>query len=566
MLRLQESSHLLIQSNSPDELYGEIVKAAVSIMRSEIGTMQAFHPELGKLRLLASVGIEPEAVSLWEWVSVEAGTPCAEALRTVSRVVAGDIETCDFMAGTSDLDALRKSGIRAVQSTPLISRTGDLLGMITTLWTKPHLPSERDLRMLDLLARQAADLIERSHADESLRQLNVTLEQRVAKRTGELKALSDRLRLLASKLVETEQRERRRIAALLHDHLQQLLVAAKMRAYGLRGMAAERSDAAIVREVEELISEAIDASRSLTAELRPPALYESGLVAALLWLSEQMEEKHRLKVHIEADRSAEPPVDQGALLFECVRELLLNIVKYAGVDEAFVHLKEGANELLCITVRDEGAGFDLAKLDGDESVGGFGLFSIRERLRVLGGKMEVESAPGEGTTVRLLAPLARQEQQYAAPKDTRHSDTGEDASEGLKGERPAGVQVIRVLLADDHKIVRTGVASLLKNAPEIEVIAEVGDGKEAVDAANKLRPDVAILDVNMPNMNGIEAAVLIRKRTPSVQVIGLSLHADQQTRQAMLDAGAAVYLPKDSPEEALIAALRELAANPPPSP
>jgi len=81
-----------------------------------------------------------------------------------------DIEACDFMAGTPDLDAYRRSGIRAVQSTPLVSRSGRLLGMISTHWREPHQPTERALRPLDVLARQAADLIERSQIEAALRE------------------------------------------------------------------------------------------------------------------------------------------------------------------------------------------------------------------------------------------------------------------------------------------------------------------------------------------------------------------------------------------------------------
>ena len=90
-------------------------------------------------------------------------------------MVVSDIETCDFMAGTADLDEYRRSNIRAVQSTPLVSRSGQLLGMISTHWREPHQPTERALRRLDVLARQAADLIERSRTEAALRESNEQL-------------------------------------------------------------------------------------------------------------------------------------------------------------------------------------------------------------------------------------------------------------------------------------------------------------------------------------------------------------------------------------------------------
>ena len=89
---------------------------------------------------------------------------CGVAYRTLTRVVVPDVETCAFMAGTADLASFRAAGIRAAQSTPLLSRDGQLVGMLSTHWAAAHEPSERDLRLIDVLARLAADLIERRRA------------------------------------------------------------------------------------------------------------------------------------------------------------------------------------------------------------------------------------------------------------------------------------------------------------------------------------------------------------------------------------------------------------------
>jgi PAS domain S-box-containing protein len=89
--------------------------------------------------------------------------------------VVPDVETCNFMAGTADLDEYRRSNVRAVQSTPLISRSGQLLGMISTHWREPHQPPEHALRRLDVLARQAAELIERSSTEAALSKINEQL-------------------------------------------------------------------------------------------------------------------------------------------------------------------------------------------------------------------------------------------------------------------------------------------------------------------------------------------------------------------------------------------------------
>ena len=136
--------------------------AAVAIMRPDFASMQMLYPdrgEGGELRLLAFHGFSPEAARFWEWVCADSQSTCGEALRTRRRAVAADVERCEYMAGSEDLATYLQTGIRAVQSTPLITRDGTLVGMISTHWKTTHEPSERDLRLLDILARQAADLI-----------------------------------------------------------------------------------------------------------------------------------------------------------------------------------------------------------------------------------------------------------------------------------------------------------------------------------------------------------------------------------------------------------------------
>ena len=103
-------------------------------------------------------------------MEVGAGSTCSKALSDNERVVVADIEACEFMAGTPDQQEYRRSGIRAVQSTPLRSRTGRPLGMLSTHWRTPHTPTEDDFRFFDVLARQAADLIERTLAEEAQRE------------------------------------------------------------------------------------------------------------------------------------------------------------------------------------------------------------------------------------------------------------------------------------------------------------------------------------------------------------------------------------------------------------
>jgi signal transduction histidine kinase len=236
----------------------------------------------------------------------------------------------------------------------------------------------------------------RQKADQEVRNANADLERRVAERT-------EQLRRLASEVLLAEQRERRRLAELLHDHLQQLLVSAKLQV----GAAAVRTRSAALRAtlqtVEDQLGAAVTAARSLTADISPPVLYASGLPAAVRWLGGRFAEEHGLKVDVRADDGAEPR-DEGCRiqLFQSLRELLLNVVKHAGVGEAQVVLERIDEGRIRLRVRDGGRGFSQRLPPG--ATGEFGLFSIGERITQMGGTMQVRSAPGRGTRVTLVAP------------------------------------------------------------------------------------------------------------------------------------------------------------------
>lgn len=171
---LQDISTQLIQEENIDLLYEKIIDAASTIMRADCASMQMLHYERGSqgdLRLLVSRGFTTEAQAFWEWVGFDSlGSSCGAALRERKRIIVTDIEACAYMMNTEDLTFFRQIGIRACQTTPLFSRAGTLVGMISTHWHRPHQPLEYDLRLLDILTRQAADLIERKQAEEALRQ------------------------------------------------------------------------------------------------------------------------------------------------------------------------------------------------------------------------------------------------------------------------------------------------------------------------------------------------------------------------------------------------------------
>ena len=221
-----------------------------------------------------------------------------------------------------------------------------------------------------------------------------------------IRTYQEQLQSLASELSLTEERERRRLATVLHDHIAQLLVVAKGKFEKIQESTLYRSVAKPMEEIRRLIEESIRYTRSLVFELSPPILYELGFEPAMEWLAEHMEKQYGLAVAVEDDDNPKPLDNEArVLLFRAVRELLFNVLKHSQASGARVCMRR-AGEHLEVIVEDNGVGFAPDKPGGSSGkIEGFGLFSIRERLNYFGGRMEIESTPGEVTRVILTLPL-----------------------------------------------------------------------------------------------------------------------------------------------------------------
>jgi signal transduction histidine kinase len=227
------------------------------------------------------------------------------------------------------------------------------------------------------------------------------LIRRLETRTDELRETHEHLRAAAFKATRAEERERRKLAVDLHDGIGQILALASMKLGMLRRDAEVHEFDPQVREVEKLLTEANERSRSLTFQLCPPVLYDMGLLEATQWLIEDMQHRYGMLVTLDQDGELSPLDEVTRVsLFRCLRELLINAAKYAGTSSANVRLCEVERSIL-VVVEDTGVGLPT----GAESRG-YGFFSVRERMNHLGGTMQVESALGQGTRITLIAPIS----------------------------------------------------------------------------------------------------------------------------------------------------------------
>ena len=387
---------------------------------------------------------------------------------------------------------------------------------------------------------------------------DITERQRAAsalqERTRELEYRTTQLSRMASDLTLAEQHAREQIAKTLHDGLQQMLVIAvlNLEQHLKRDREVDGAPSELVSEAKHQLEEAIAAARSLNFELFPPVLQVSGLPAALTWLAGWTNDKYKLEVRVVADRRADSGrKDVRTLLFESVRELLFNAVKHAKANRVTLELALDADDQLCITVSDDGIGFEPKGMDQRSSTGqvGWGLFSIRERLTLLGGRFGIESVPGGGTRVRLVAPRGDPQSSLGRPEVSAFAPIG---APSRNGDELSAAAALRILIVDDHPLVRSALRDVLNEMPQLSVVGDASNGFEAIRHAHALRPDVILMDVEMPQMGGIEATMRIRAELPDIQILGLSMHPRSAAGHAIEQAGAHGFFVKGIDTQRLI--------------
>jgi PAS domain S-box-containing protein len=402
------------------------------------------------------------------------------------------------------------------------------------------------------------DITDKKAGQDELQQSEASLQKLV----GELRSRTDQLRRLASELTLAEQHVKERVAKTLHDSLQQLLFSAGLqldRALKRIGTSAPDASAVIARARTD-IEQATEAIRTLSLDLYPAVLHEDGLPVALPWLAAQMEEQYGLTVDLSIDEKADlNRKDLRALVFECVRELLFNIVKHSKVDRARLSLALTEDEVR-ITVADEGVGFDPSATfaRGGVHTPGLGLFSIRERLALMGGRLEISSAPGRGARFVIFASRTRASAESAAGVgELPLSVTGYPSPPNSETGAPTG-RALRIVVADDHQVVRQGIRDVLAEWPQFRVVGEAADGLEAVAQARALHPDVMLMDISMPKIDGLEATQRIVAELPFIKIFALSVREPADGLRAIERAGGVGYFSKSGSLQTLVERLLAL--------
>jgi signal transduction histidine kinase len=246
---------------------------------------------------------------------------------------------------------------------------------------------------------------------------------------GGLLEYQQRLRALAAEMSLAEERVRRRAAVDLHDGSGQYLAVARIKLGQL--LASKEPSMADIEAVRELIDSALKQTRYIISDLSPSVLYELGLVPAIEWLAERTAPQAHLEIDVTADGAPDGPDEEArVIMFQVVRELLANIVKHAKATRVGIHISWHDGHVESV-VSDNGVGFRKDRLESlNPEQGGFGLFSIRERLRAMRGNMTIDSSIGMGTRISVSCPLVRRAPLEPAMHPETRSMTAATPSSG----------------------------------------------------------------------------------------------------------------------------------------
>lgn len=525
---VHDISSALINEGVVSDFYKKLVEAAALVMRSDFASMQRFDPEQGALQLIAHHGFNEEAQAFWQWVWPLRATSCGQALHRKERFVVPDFEAWPLAEGSEDLAAFRAGGVRAAQSTPLLSRDGKLVGMISTHWTRPHQPSQRDLRLLEIIARQAADLIERN-------------------------ASAQALQAQAERLLEADHRKDVFLATLAHELRNPL---APIRT-GLSILKLGRPDDVprvlpmMERQLSHmvrLIDELLDVSRvsrglvTLKREhVRLKAIVDSAVETSRPLLEAA---RHRLAVTL-PDETVWLDAD-ATRVAQVLSNLLNNAAKYTPDGGQIALSAHCAGGQVHIRVTDDGIGipdemkqkvFDLfTRTDGAvqraHSGLGVGLSLAKQLAELHGGSISVASEGlNRGSTFTVILPAS----------DAEPAASG--APGGASGEVAGGASA-RVLIVDDNADAAETLGVLLQSLGHQTRV--VLSSPEALAAALDFRPDVALLDLGMPELNGFDLARALR-REPALSglvLVALSGWGTEDDRSRSREVGMDHHLTK----------------------
>ncbi len=505
---LQDFSTQLIQAGNIDALYDKTLDVLIELLHADCARLQLFSNGKGKggrLRLLGQRGFYAGYNGVQEVSDVDSGSPCALAAARRKRIVIPDLAAPKLMVGSSYAQECRRMGLHAVQSTPLITRTGSVLGVFSTYWRKPRQLMESEIRALDVLARQVADLIESKQAQDALGVALGELLEADRQKDEFLGILSHEIRNpLASIMLSLSLLEMENLPADRAVHVREVI---KRQAGQLARLVDDMLDVTRIKRRKVVLQKkpvAVDKLLSRTAEDFACIFQEKAVALEVQPLPAGL--------YVYADE---------ARLVQVVGNLLHNALKFTG-SGGLTRLslsKEERRQRAIINVADNGDGmtpevlrnlfmpFRQADDSLDHSSGGLGLglALVKGMVELHGGEVHAYSEGlGKGSTFTVSLPL------YAGSL----SAVSEAAAAAPGGS-------LRVLVIEDIRDVADSLVLLL--TAEGHETAVAYDGVAGINEARAFRPDVLLCDIGLPSMNGYQVARAFRADPDLKEILLVSL-------------------------------------------
>ncbi|MEP0776310.1 ATP-binding protein [Microcoleus sp. ZQ-A2] len=520
-------------------------------MRADAGSFQFLDNATQELLLLATQGFSQTMPEHFNRISTSFNTSCGIALATGERsFVDFDVPQSDDPNGYRRMHV--DAGLLCAQSTPLISRSGKLIGMVSTHWRTHHRLTERELRFLDLLARQAADLIEQRQ-DEAERKKLLEQEQAAREEAERANRIKDEF-----------------LAVLSHElrsPLNPILGWSKLlQSRKLDETKTVQALATIERNAKlqsELIEDLLDVSRILQGKLSlnvAPVNLASIIRAAMETVRLAAEAK---SIKVEASLAPDVGLVSGdsTRLQQVIWNLLSNAVKFTPPGGQVNIRLERLDSCAHITVSDTGQGiapdflpyvfdyFRQANATTTRKFGGLGLglAIVRHLVELHGGTVRAES-PGEGQGATFVVRLPLMPTPLKANPDEGSPD------------QPLDLNGIKILVVDDETDSREFVAFLLEQ--QGAQVRAASSAHEALIALTQAKPDLLLSDVGMPDMDGYMLIQQVRALAPEqggkIPAIALTAYAGETNQQQVIAAGFQKHISKPIEPEVLVQAISSL--------
>jgi len=524
MRRLNEiGAYCVIEGHEIAECLEEVLKVAIEITGADKGGIQLLDNETGVLTIATQIGFEESFVELIESATT-GDTACGVALLTKQRVIVEDITESEIYAGTPSLPAMREANVFAVQSLPLMSSSGKVLGIVSTYFRDAHRPTEQELRLMDLLARQTADYLERKRVEGEREQL--------LEREHELRQTAEEANRLKDEFLAIMSHELRNPLNVILGYAELLLRMEEIkRSPNLHRMADAVKRNAVAQS--KLIRDLLDLSRLRSGKLELNRETVSPVVSienAIETVRIDADGKD-IEIQVVAPDEALFVQADPVRLEQIIWNLLNNSVKFTPRGGRIeVRLEEDVDEIV-LTVADNGQGIPSSFLphifemfrqadsgtSRAQSGMGIGLAVVQQLVELHGGLVTAFSAGvGKGATFTIRLP--------------RSVDTKRRPS--LLTDLTIGtLQGMEVLVVDDSEDTTEMVRHLLEIGGAS--VCAATSGSEALRFAREREFDVVLSDISMPEMDGFEFLSRLRKLPgkedlPAVALTGFGRPEDVQ--------------------------------------